>query len=1348
MQMTRSRRCLQQPRTKPVIRRLRQIAPLLAGLVLSGPITAPADILTTTNDVRTVPGSGNLAGNTELSLFNNGGNNIQRTWLNFDFSSYMGRPLASDATLTLKANTLGGAYNFLTGVSLGTANQAWSFTGITHENQPGITTVEGVINPDGSFNTDDSVNWTIPWYVVEKWAAGAYNGIALQSTPGSTLHFYSSRNGGTPTLTFDATASTNADGVWAGGDGNWSDTNPWADSIEARGVDRSATFNGATAVTATLDADRTIGALTFDGADHTLASGAGRLALVVSNGSPSVSVSSGRTAIIGVPLLGIDGLEKTGAGTLILSGASAFSGTMKVSVGTLQLGDGTSGHDGSIAPGGVVNDAALVYDLFGDQSPGYAIAGAGSVTKAGPGTLTLGGACSYSGSTTVSDGILRIASAFLADEATFSVAPGATADLAFAGADVVQAVVLGGVSQPAGFHNAATHPAFFSGLGSLLISPGERVWDGAVDSNWDDSTLNWNGLAWTNFASAVFTSSVGTISLAQPATAATMTFGTTDDNFTGGFAGSSLQVAGGLTARGWGGNDSGGPVLSFANDVAVGGEVSLGRRQLTVSAGTFTADRVVSYDSWGMFNVAGGAVTVSNGIDDSALPGGNTLRVTLTAGSLRAPYIKTTQAGWRGAGANSDGVELNGGTLIPSADTTDFIRMWDPGWGIRNQVMVGPGGAHIDTDGRDIAISRSLIDYNGAGVLTKTGSGMLTLAAINSFTGGTLVNGGILNLVAQSGGDGTIRGTVTVNAGAELRATGPSGAIFGYSTGPKIDTLNINGGLANTVGGVNHLWQAALNMAGGELRINGGVSDPNGNYYEWGNTAVYAGSHTNSAVISGRIRIRPDASPNVNFDVDSGPAAINLLVSAAITETGTSGITKKGLGVMRLTGASTYSGITVFEGGILDVADLPTYGVAGSLGQRAADGTSNVGLLFRGGTLRYSGDTPQSTDRGIRLSTTGGGGMIDASGSSPTATVSFTSSASADFFEDPGDRALTLTGSNTGSNLFAMAIGDAGGVTLLNKWGPGTWILSGANTYGGPTDVSEGALIVSGSTGTGAVTVAAGATLGGAGTIGGPVTSSGTIAPGASAGTLTIAGSLELIPGSSLAIELGGTAQGLEYDFLSVQADVTLDGNLEVSLINDFEAALAPGDLFTVLQSASAIGGVFDNVAPGGTVIVGSQHFTVHYGPTSAYGDDVVVLEALGVLAGGYDDWAVTNALVQGPEGDDDADGYANLIEYVTGANPTNADQIARLGAIRTNGLFAVRFTRDTDSVDATIVVEAASALEGGTGWTGLATNAAGSWGGSPGVSEAGTGSPVTVTVLQDQPAATNRFMRLRVTRP
>ena len=109
---------------------------------------------------------------------------------------------------------------------------------------------------------------------------------------------------------------------------------------------------------------------------------------------------------------------KSGNGILELDGSNTYTGSTTISSGTLQLGDGTSGHDGSIAnTSGVSDNGALVYNLYGNQTAGYAVSGSGSLTKTGQGLLVLSGTNTYNGGTAVNGGTLQIVgSGTLGDE--------------------------------------------------------------------------------------------------------------------------------------------------------------------------------------------------------------------------------------------------------------------------------------------------------------------------------------------------------------------------------------------------------------------------------------------------------------------------------------------------------------------------------------------------------------------------------------------------------------------------------------------------------------------------------------------------------------------------------------------------------------------------------------------------------------------------------------------------------------------------------------------------------------------------------------------------------------------
>ena len=142
------------------------------------------------------------------------------------------------------------------------------------------------------------------------------------------------------------------------------------------------------------------------------ANGAG-FAVSTTAGSSSLGIDTTNASFAYSSISGGMGLTKLGVNTLTLTGASTFTGPTLVSNGTLQLGDGTAGHDGSISgTAGITDNAALVYNLAGPQTYASAISGTGILTKMGGGILTLTGASPFSGSTTISGGTLDLASAF------------------------------------------------------------------------------------------------------------------------------------------------------------------------------------------------------------------------------------------------------------------------------------------------------------------------------------------------------------------------------------------------------------------------------------------------------------------------------------------------------------------------------------------------------------------------------------------------------------------------------------------------------------------------------------------------------------------------------------------------------------------------------------------------------------------------------------------------------------------------------------------------------------------------------------------------------------------------
>jgi len=137
------------------------------------------------------------------------------------------------------------------------------------------------------------------------------------------------------------------------------------------------------------------------------------------------------------------------------------------------------------------------------------------------------------------------------------------------------------------------------------------------------------------------------------------------------------------------------------------------------------------------------------------------------------------------------------------------------------------------------------------------------------------------------------------------------------------------------------------------------------------------------------------------------------------------GLTKKGIGTLKLTGTNTYLGTTILREGTLSISRDENLG---STRGDIAPGTGGI-LTFDGGTLLVTKSF--NLKRGVHLQKRG-------------------------IIEVPNDP------SPPGRPLFLNILGTVRGADApLEKTGPGTLILRGLNTYSGGTIISKGALDIS-----------------------------------------------------------------------------------------------------------------------------------------------------------------------------------------------------------------------------------------------------------------------------------------------
>lgn len=220
--------------------------------------------------------------------------------------------------------------------------------------------------------------------------------------------------------------------------------------------------------------------------------------LNVSGGTYNQS-NPARAIIVGEEGIGTLTVSSTGtvkaAGPIRISNSGAATGVINLDGGTIEAiqlydngGTSTMNFNGGVlkATGPNINfmegidTAAFLLGGAKFHSNGFAITspqlfqGAGGLTKLGSGTLTLTAANTYTGATKVSEGILSLANAYLADAAGVEIESGATLDLTHGNTDTVASLKIAGVVQANGEYGAmgsgaANETTAITGSGRLLV---------------------------------------------------------------------------------------------------------------------------------------------------------------------------------------------------------------------------------------------------------------------------------------------------------------------------------------------------------------------------------------------------------------------------------------------------------------------------------------------------------------------------------------------------------------------------------------------------------------------------------------------------------------------------------------------------------------------------------------------------------------------------------------------------------------------------------------------------------------------------------------------------------------
>jgi autotransporter-associated beta strand protein len=345
--------------------------------------------------------------------------------------------------------------------------------------------------------------------------------------------------------------------------------------------------------------------------------------------------------------------------------------------------------------------------------------------------------------------------------------------------------------------------------------------------------------------------------------------------------------------------------------------------------------------------------------------------------------------------------------------------------------------------------------------LTKSGNSTYVLTGTNTYTGTTNINGGTLTLDGSiaSGSTvnvataGTLAGTGTVNGNATL--TGNGVINFG-SGGSIVGTLGVTGGNWNGLGSVT----GAITSSSGAFTIGSGANlTANGNLNVTGGTLAAADA---TSTITGSVNYT-SASSSTWAGVIAGAGKTLTLNNAAATLT--------------LTGTNTYTGATNITAGNLvvngSIASGSTVNVA-TAGTLSGTGTVNGNATITGaGIINFGvGGNIAGTLAINNGGNWNGVGTVAGAVSTPSSSGTFTIGSGANLTAPAGvniSLGMLAAGSSsstiTGSLNYTSAMNSTwGGViagstnTLTLNRNNTVLTLSGANTHGGDTRITDGTI--------------------------------------------------------------------------------------------------------------------------------------------------------------------------------------------------------------------------------------------------------------------------------------------------